>query len=254
MMPVTKIVWGIVLGVLGLVTIATPLGIILLVAAVILVAVGMTQRGKPNWQVRALVRRASKHPQEASALLDQALQLAPDNPEALAANADRRFREGSWALAADLYERYLRHAPQDWLAEGHAASAWLNAGKPQAAIPHFLNAREHPGLTDDTRASVTALLAMAYLSEGDAHRAIDVAASEPLQRHNLGEGMQRCLFLRGLAHYQAGQHSRGISDLDRLAAMNPDFPSLQEVRNEMLTGTFSLDPKAAPAAASTSAP
>ncbi|MEA2682273.1 MAG: hypothetical protein QOK05_601 [Chloroflexota bacterium] len=75
---------------------------------------------------------------------------------------------------------------------------------------------------------------------------------EPLQRHTLGEGMQRCLFLRGLAHYQLGQHSRGISD--RLAAMNPDFPNLQEVRNEMLTGTFTLDAKAAPAAATAAAP
>jgi hypothetical protein len=58
---------------------------------------------------------------------------------------------------------------------------------------------------------------------------------------SLGEGLQHCLFLRALAAYLAGQHSRAISDMDRLAVMNPAFANLQEVRNEMLTGTFKLE-------------
>ena len=73
-------------------------------------------------------------------------------------------------------------------------------------------------------------------------RVPDLDRSAPLQRHNLEEGLQQCLFLRALAYYAVGQHSHAISDLDRLAGVNPGFPNLNEVRNEMLTGKFTLDP------------
>ena len=240
MLPTTKIVFGVILAVMGLVTILAYVGIIFLAAGAIMVAVGLTQRGKPAWRVRGLLRRARSRPQESEALLRQALAIDGDNPEALAANADWRFDNRQWAVAAELFERYLRHAPDDWLAEGHAANAWLNAGNPDAAIPHFLHVRENPFLTDDSRASLTAGLAMAYLRKGDAHQALDLAKSAPLQRHNLGEGLQQCLFLRALAYYDVGQHSHGISDLDRLAGVNPWFPNLDELRNEMLTGTLQV--------------
>jgi hypothetical protein len=249
MLPTTKIALGIVLVVIGLITILAYIGIVLLLVGVILIAVGVTQRSNPEWQVRALLRRARSHPQEAAALLSQALAIDADNPEALAANADWQFDNHRWADAAGLFERYLRHAPDDWLAEGHAANAWLNAGNADAAIPHFLRVREHPFLTDDSRASLTAGLAMAYLRKGDAHQALDLAKSAPLQRHNLEEGLQQCLFLRALAYYEVGQHSHAISDLVRLASINPSFPNLNEIRNEVLTGTFKLDPVADPISA-----
>ena len=226
---------------IGVATILAYIGVLFLIPGAILIAVGLTQRNKPEWRVRVLLRRARGHPQEAEALLGQALGIDNDNPEALAANADWRFDNHQWAAAADLFERYLAHVPDDWLAEGHAANAWLNAGNPDAAIPHFLHVREKPFLTDDSRASVTAGLAMAYLRKGDPKQALELARSAPLQRHNLGEGLQQCLFLRALAAYLAGQHSRAISDLDRLAGINPAFPNLDEVRNEMLTGTFKLE-------------
>jgi len=249
MLPTTKIVLGVVLAVIGALTILAYVGIVFLVAGAVLIAVGLAQRNKPEWQVRTLLRRARGHPQEAERLLGQALTIDADNPEALAANADWRFDNHQWASAADLFERYLRHAPDDWLAEGHAANAWLNAGNADAAIPHFLHVREHPFLTDDSRASLTAGLAMAYLRKGDARQALDLAKSAPLQRHNLEEGLQQCLFLRALAYYAVGQHSHAISDLDRLASINPAFLNLNEVRNEMLTGTFQLDPVSASVAA-----
>ena len=248
MLPVTKIVWGIVIAIVGLVAIATPIGILLILAGAALGAVGLVQRNKPLWRVRALIRRAGRKPQEAGPLLEEALQIDPDNPEALAANAEREFQARDWEAAAQLYERYLGHAPDDWLAEGHAATAWLNAGNADAAIPHFLHVREHPYLTDDSRASLTAGLAMAFLRKGDPRQALDLAKAEPLQRHNLEDGLQQCLFLRALAAYQLGQHSHAISDLDRLAGINPAFPNINEVRNEMLTGSFTLDAKAAPPA------
>ena len=249
MLPTTKIAFGVVLVVIGVVTILAYVGIVFLAAGAVLIAVGLAQRNKPEWQVRTLLRRARSHPQESEALLGQALAIDGDNPEALAANADWRFDNRQWAEAAELFERYLRHAPDDWLAEGHAANAWLNAGNADAAIPHFLHVREHPFLTDDSRASLTAGLAMAYLRKGDAHQALDLAKSAPLQRHNLGEGLQQCLLLRALAYYEVGQHSHAINDLDRLAGVNPSFPNLNELRNEMLTGTLRLDPIAKPTAA-----
>ena len=244
MLPTTKIALGVMLGVFGLITILAYVGVIFLITGVVLVAVGLAQRNRPEWRIRVLLRRARSHPNEAEALLGQALTIDPDNPEALAANADWRFDNRRWADAAAVFERYLGHAPNDWLAEGHAANAWLNAGNADAAIPHFLHVRELPFLTDDSRASITAGLAMAYLRKGDAHQALDLARSAPLQRHNLEEGLQQCLFVRALAYYAAGQHSHAISDLDRLAGINPAFPNFNEVRSGMLTGTFRLDPVA----------
>jgi hypothetical protein len=241
MLPTTKIVLGVILTLIGVATILAYVGILFLIPGGILIAVGLRQRNKPEWQVRVLLRRARGHPQEAEALLGQALSIDYDNPEALAANADWRFDNHQWAAAADLFERYLAHVPDDWLAEGHAANAWLNAGNPDAAIPRFLRVREKPFLTDDSRGSVTAGLAMAYLHKGDPKQALELARSAPLQGHNLGEGLQHCLFLRALAAYLAGQHSRAISDMDRLAVMNRAFPNIQEVRNEMLIGTFKLE-------------
>jgi tetratricopeptide (TPR) repeat protein len=250
MLPSTKIALGVALLAIGVVTILAYVGIFVLIAGAILIAVGVTQRNKPEWRVRTILRQARSHPREAAALYSQALTIDADNPEALAANADWQFDNHQWAAAADLFERYLRHAPDDWLAEGHAANAWLNAGNADAAIPHFLHVREHPFLTDDSRASLTAGLAMAYLRRGDPHQALDLARSAPLQRHNLEPGLQQCLFLRALAYYAVGQHSHAISDLDRLASINPGFPNLNEVRNEILTGTFKLDPVADPVTAS----
>jgi hypothetical protein len=244
MLPTTKIAFGVFLVVIGVVTILAYVGIIFLVAGAVLIAVGLAQRNKPAWQVRTLLRRTRSHHQESEALLGQALAIDGDNPEALAANADWHFDNRQWAEAASLFERYLHHAPEDWLAEGHAASAWLNAGNADAAIPHFLHVRESQFLTDDSRASVTAGLAMAYLRKGDAHQALDLAKSAPLQRHSLEEGLQQCLFLRALAYYSVGQHSHAISDLDRLAGINPAYPNLNDIRNEMLTGTFGLNPAA----------
>jgi len=244
MLPTTKIVFGVILALIGLVTILAYVGILFLGAGAILIAVGLTQRGKPAWRVRGLLRRARSRPQESEALLGQALAIGGDNPEALAANADWRFDNRQWAEAAALFERYLGHAPDDWLAEGHAANAWLNAGNSDAAIPHFLHVREHPFLTEDSRASLTAGLAMAYLRKGDTHQALDLARSAPLQRHRLEEGSQQCLFVRALAYYLAGQHSHAISDLDRLSTINPEYVNLNDIRNEMLTGTFALEPVA----------
>jgi Flp pilus assembly protein TadD len=241
MLPTTKIVLGVILSLIGVATIIGYVGVLFLIPGAILIAVGLTQRNKPEWRVRVLLRHARGQPPEAEALLGRALVIDNDNPEALAANADWRFDNHQWAAAADLFERYLTHAPDDWLAEGHAANAWLNAGNADAAIPHFLHVREKPFLTDDSRASVTAGLAMAYLHKGDPKQALELARSAPLQRHNLGEGLQQCLFLRALAAYLAGQHSRAISDMDRLAGINPTFPNIDEVRNEMLTGTFKLE-------------
>lgn len=209
MLPTTKIVFGGVLTVIGLLTILAYVGVVILAVGVVMVAVGAAQRKRPEWRVRAILRRARAHRDEAATLYAQALAIDSENAEALAASADWRFDTHQWAAAADLFERYLRHAPDDWLAEGHAATAWLNAGNADAAIPHFLHVREYPFLTDDGRASLTAGLAMAYLRKGDPHQALDLARSAPLQRHNLEEGLQQCLFVRALAAYASVSAATG---------------------------------------------
>jgi hypothetical protein len=83
MLPITKIVLGVILSLIGVATILAYVGVLFLVPAAVLIAVGLTQRSKPEWQVRVLLRRARGHPQEAEVLLGQALGIDNDNPEAL---------------------------------------------------------------------------------------------------------------------------------------------------------------------------
>jgi hypothetical protein len=242
MLPKTKVTLGVVLGIVGLLLIipVLPLGLLVLVAGLAYGLVGWQQRSQPLWQVRAVLRQADAHPERRDELLESALAIDTENPEALAAMADRRLQEQRWQDAGELYDRYLVHAPDDILAVGHAGNAWTNAGKLDRAIPLLIRARDDLRLDEDSRAGMTAMLGMAYLKSGQPDQAAVVVGSQPLNRHNLSHGLEQCLFIRAMAHYGAGQKSKGIADLDRLARLNLNFEHLEETRQEMLTGTFTL--------------
>lgn len=196
MLPRTRIAIGAVLAVLGLLLILVPvLGVPLLLLGAVLIAVGWSQHDKPVWRARVLLRQAEHEPARADELTDQAAAVDPENAEVLGAVADLRFREHRWPEAAEAYEKYLTHAPDDILATGHAGNAWMNANQLDRAIPLLIRARDDPRLDEDSRAGLTAVLGMAYLKKGQPDQAAVVAGSQPLIRHTLSDGLQQCLFI-----------------------------------------------------------
>ncbi|MHB8507351.1 MAG: DUF4236 domain-containing protein [Candidatus Dormibacteria bacterium] len=247
MLPMSKIALGVVLAILGL-ALALPgpvIGVPLACVGIGYLVVGMRQRKEPLWQVRTFLRKVTANPSTADELISAALAIDGDNPEALAAMANLRFHQQRWAEAGELYERYLKHSPDDILAVGHAGNAWANADQPDRAIPFLVRARDDDRFVDDTRASVSAVLAMAYIKKKNAEQALAVVGSQPLSRHNLEEGLQQCLYVRAIASYMVGRKSKGIADLDRLARINPNFDELETTRQEMLQGNFN-SPEPAP--------
>ncbi len=48
------------------------------------------------------------------------------------------------------------------------------------------------------------------------------------------------MYLRALSHYQKGERSQAISDLDRLYAVDPNYPNIQQAKDEVTAGTFSI--------------
>ncbi len=242
MLPGAKIGWGIAVGAAGMVFLfsAWPLGLLLLLVGGTFLVVGFSQRNQPKWQIRGLVRKAHDNPENAGALLEQALNLDPQNPEALAASAERSFRSGDWTKAAELYERYLTKAPGDWQAEAHLGCSYLNAGDPDRAISHLQKARAASSATEESQISLTNAVSLAFLKKSDGGQALEILKTLPLQRHALDGTLQESLYLRAVAHYQLHQTSNSISDLDRLYAFNPNYPALQDSKNKMKSGTYGL--------------
>lgn len=95
-------------------------------------------------------------------------------------------------------------------------------------------------LQDDSRASVSAHLALAFLHKGDAAQALEIAKAENLRGQHLGPGQCSCLFTRALAEYLGGQRARAVQDLDRLYALDPGFGGLTETKAAMQAVTYQL--------------
>jgi uncharacterized protein DUF4236/tetratricopeptide repeat protein len=242
MLPGAKIGWGVALGGAGILFIflAWPLGLLLLLIGGAFLAVGYSQRTQPKWRIRGLIRKAHDNPQTAAALLDQALNLDPQNPEALAASAEHSFRSSDWAKASELYERYIGKSPDDWQAEAHLGCSYLNAGDQDRAIPHLQKARAVASPTEQSQISLTNAVSLAFLKKGDGGQTLEILKTLPLQRHTLDATLQEGLFLRAVAHYQLHQTSNAVTDLDRLYALNPNYPDLQDAKDKMKSGTFAL--------------
>ena len=242
MLPVAKIGVGIGLVLLGVVLVSVPaVGLFLLIAGLILVAVGLVQRREPIWRIRSLIHQAKHHPETAENALQQALAIDPENPEALAASAQHAFEQQDWQQAAMQYETYLGKAPSDWRAEAHLAASYLNVDDPDRAIPHFQNVRAVPDLTEESRLTLTNGLAAAFLRKADGGQALEILKTLPLQRHSLDQPLEQSLFLRAVSHYQLHQTSEAMRDLDRLYALDPNYPNLQQVKDQVQAGTYSID-------------
>jgi len=84
-------------------------------------------------------------------------------------------------------------------------------------------------------------LATAWALKGNVKQARAVIDTAGLQKRNLGLGLQQCLAMRAACHYLQGQRATAIGDIDRLYAVNPQYPKVAELKSEMETGTFKLE-------------
>jgi tetratricopeptide (TPR) repeat protein len=226
--PTKKIVWGILLCWL------VPVG-------EIMIAVGIYQMLQPSWKARNLVVQAEKQPSLARSLIDKALALDPKSPQALKAKGHLQYASSEWDAAAETYGEYLGWMPQDWTAIANQAQAYLNAGLPQQAIDKLQLLTQNAPLADESQASVAAHLAIAFLALGDTSQALEVVKAQPLQRRTLDAGLEQCLFVRAVAQYGLGQRAGAIRDLDRLYAINPGFPNLQEIKGQIASGEYRIE-------------
>jgi tetratricopeptide (TPR) repeat protein len=240
MTPAAKLGWGIALGVLGLLLLAFawPLAILVLIGAGALVWLAVNQRKEPIWRVRGLLRQAQQNAGGRHDLVQQALAIDSENPEALAACAEEAYQRQDWAAASSLYERYLVKAPDDEQAELHLGLSYLNAGNLDPALQHLekIRAKSVPG----DRPALFNAVAIAFLKKGDPGQALEILKTLPLRRQNLDEALRQALLLRSVAHYELHQMGPARSDIDRLYAISPEYPGLAVVRDNMKAGTFSL--------------
>jgi tetratricopeptide (TPR) repeat protein len=241
MTPSTKIGWGVMLGIIGLalLAIAWPVGLLALIAAALMAWMGVRQRREPKWQIRALLMRAQQKPEMRAMLIQQALQIDADNPEALAFAAENAYQTEDWTNASALYERYLSKAPEDTHAEFHLGLSYLNSANPDLALRHLerVRASDPPG---ESATGLINAIAVAFLKKDDPRQALELLKTLPLRRQNLDEQLQQALFLRALSHYGLRETSAAFADLDRLYALNPKFAGLEAARIAMKDGTFSL--------------
>lgn len=240
MLPSAKIALGVVLTVL---VITAPVGIPLLI-------VGLVQRTKPLWRARALIHDAERRGgEDALPLYLEACTVAPQSPEPRLAVGDCLYHLGRFTEAATAYTDALRLGAQGWTLRGHLGHALLLSGQIDDAIRCLQEVRTGAPLTDDSRASISANLAIAFLAKGDAAQALELVRAEPLQLHTLGDGLQQCLFIRGIAQYALGHRARAVQDLDRLYALAADFTDLTATRQQVMAGTYDLTALPAVAAA-----
>jgi tetratricopeptide (TPR) repeat protein len=239
MTPAAKLGWGITLLVLGLLLLAVvwPVATVMLIGGGALVWVARSQSTEPKWKIRDLLRKATQNQASRSQLLEQAISIDPENPEALAACAEQAYQTEEWAKASGLYEHYLLKAPEDEQAELHLGFSYLNDGAVDAALQHLekIRARSVPG----ERPGLINAVAIAFLKKDDPNQALEILKTLPLRRQNLDEVLLQGLFLRSITHYLLHQTSAAMSDLDRLYAINPGYPGLAVVRDAMKSGTFS---------------
>jgi Protein of unknown function (DUF4236) len=231
--PGAKIGYGLVFTIL---VITAPVGLPLLLT-------GIFQLFSKRWRARALIAKAGTAgtPDEAKARLDEAAaKLPPNDPEVLAPLAAWNADQHDFAAASGLYERYLATAQGDTAARGQYARCLLLGGHPDAAIDQFLQLRPL-SLDVESQASITTFLAIAQLTKGAATQALAVLKEAPLQRHDLGIGLQQCLQYRAVCKYFVGDTRGAVADMERLYAVNPAYPDVAEDKAAMLAGAFELE-------------
>lgn len=241
MTPAARVGWGIVLAAGGLLLLLPlwPVGLLMMAAGLWLFVVGLRQRKEPKWRIRALVSQAQRQPGVRSALLQQALQIDPENPEALAASAENAFLSEDWPAANQLFERYLAKAPEDSQAQLHLGFSYMNAGDTDRALQRLEPIRAGYGPAG-TPTGLANAVTVGFLKKADPGQALEILKTLPLRRQTLDTALQQSLLLRAIAHYQLHQKAAAATDLDRLYAIDPSYPDIEKVRGSLKDGSFDL--------------
>ncbi|MGA8016848.1 MAG: hypothetical protein WCB85_13115 [Candidatus Dormiibacterota bacterium] len=230
-LPPQKIAWGVLL---TLLVVTAPLGLPLLV-------IGLVQLRRPVWRVRVLVAEAEREPPDARALLESAYAVAPDSPLVLAAMARWHHRHLHLAAAIRFYRAYLAQAPDDWRMRAWYAAACLRHGAVDASIASFTVVVAGAGLSAEARASASAHLAYGLMCSEDLREARAVLGRvTPPSGEALSPAQRQCVYYSAVVDYLLGERDQAIATVDRLAALDPDYPELPWTALAMRARSFHL--------------
>jgi tetratricopeptide (TPR) repeat protein len=216
-------------------------GLILIPVAIGVVALVWYRRTRPVWKAQRLINQATRVGEpEAVAVLYQALEIDPDGKKTLKACGDWFYDHACWLDAGEVYAGYL-DAVADLDTESRYVRSLVNAGRLDDALPRLEHLRQLPFLEDESRATVISMLAAVYVMKGDVSQASALIGTASLQKHQLGLGLQQCLYMRAVCRYLLGQRRTAIPDLDRLYAVSPAYPRVGETKSEMLAGAYCFE-------------
>lgn len=167
--------------------------------------------------------------------------IAPDSAPALFDAAEHLLALGDYRAAASHYYRYLELRPGHTYARERLAQAYISAGDADATIQVIEQLRVDPYLRSTDLPYLTAGLAHAFLLKGDWQQAMELVTTQLGRKRVLDPGEQNCLRERAISRYLAGQPGKALQDLDRLYALNPAYPELQTLRDEIRSGHFKLE-------------
>jgi hypothetical protein len=193
---------------------------------------------QPQYLAGKLFKKAAAAPlPDAVHLYHQAIDADQTGVATLRTAGDWFYQHACWSDAADAYAGYL-HLEKNAEVEHNYAASLLASGHPDEAISEF------QGLAagyDRIPGQLISELAGAFLLKGDAGQALAIAKEAPLQQHQLDDGLQKALLARAFAEYMVGQKAKAISDLERLYAVNPNFPQISNIKQRMSDGTFQIE-------------
>ena len=197
---------------------------------------------RPSSKASRLLKGASHlDPAQAFPVMHQAMSIDPGGRTTIRTCADWFFVQKCWPDAADAYSEYL-HLATDWDAEARYANSLLNAGRLDDAIARLDQLRAIPAITDESRTTMISGLALAWALKGDLQQARTLLDTAGLQKRNLDIGLQQCLMLRAACEFLQGQRAKAMADVDRLYAVNPQYPNIATIKAEMASGSFKLTP------------
>ena len=219
----------------GIALIPIGLGVVLFV-----VLMRRHRNRQPAYLAQQLINKAiaSSDPAAAVALLHEALDTDPAGKATLLACGNWFYDRQCWSDAADSYAGYLHLESTPYYEIRHAQSL-VSGGHLDEAATELGHLRAQ-GLDDSDQALVLSQLALTFALKGDPGQGLAFANEGGLQKHALSAGAQRCLMMRGICRYLAGQKAKGIEDLERLYAIGSSAEVL-DLKTRMQNGTFQLD-------------
>lgn len=221
-------------------TVATY-GLILIPLAIGIVIWVWYRRRQPASIAGRIIKQAvPAQPVDAVGLFHHALEVDPHGLKTLSAAATWFSDHQCYQDAAEAYAGIL-HLRADLSAERQYVACLLGAGRADEAIPRLEHLRTLSSPGDSSEAALLGSLATAYFVKGDPSQAMAFISLAPLQKRDLDSQLQLCLYLRGVGRYLSGDHRHAIADLERLYAVNPDFPDVSSSKAEMQAGTFTID-------------